>query len=77
MLPCPSISPDLSPIDSQWQKKMKVRINSRVPENLQELKRVAIEAQNIIPLETMSNIIKNYKERLLKVNQMKDYAINY
>ena len=76
LLPWPSMSPDLNPIENLWQE-LKVRIKKRAPKNLQELKRVAIEEWSSIPPETTSNLVKNYRRRLLKVIKMKGHAIDY
>ena len=43
--------------------KIKVKINSRAPKSLQELKRVAIEEGKTIPHETASNLFKKLKEK--------------
>lgn len=76
VLPWPSMSPDLNPIENLWQE-LKVRVNNRAPKNLQELKRVAVEEWNSISPETTANLIKNYKNRLLSVIKMKGHAIDY
>lgn len=76
VLPWPSMSPDLNPIENLWAE-LKMRINGRAPKNLQELEHVAIEEWGNIPTETCSNIIGNYRKRLLKVIKMKGHAIDY
>ena len=70
------MSPDLKQIENLWQQ-LKVNINSRAPKRLQELKRVSIEEWSTIPHETTSNLVENYKKRLLSVIQMKGYAFDY
>ena len=70
------MSPNLNPIENVWQQ-LKVKINSRAPKSLQELKRVAIEEWKTKPHETTSNLVKNDKKRRLSVIQMKGHAIDY
>ena len=76
VLPWPSMSPDLNPIENLW-RELKVRINKRAPKNLWELKRVAIEEWNNIPPETTSNLCINFRKRLLEVIKMKGHATSY
>lgn len=75
-LPWPSMSPDLNPIENLWGE-LKVRITRRAPKNLAELEVVAIEEWAKIPPETCSNLIKNYRKRLLEIVKMRGHAINY
>lgn len=76
VLPWPSMSPDLNPIENLWQE-LKVRINRRSPKNLQELERVTIEEWKKIPEKTCSNLIKNFRKRLQQVIKMRGHAIDY
>ena len=76
MLPRPSISPDLNPFEKLWQQ-LKVKIKNRDPKSLQELKLVDIEEWSAIAPETTSNLIKNYRKRLLSVIKMKGHATDF
>lgn len=76
VLPWPSMSPDLNPIENLWQE-LKVKIRKRAPKNLQELTSVAREEWENISAETTANLVQNYKKRLLAVIKMKGHAIDY
>lgn len=76
LLPWPSMSPDLNPIENLWQQ-LKVIIRKRAPKTLKELKLVAIEEWRNITPEITSNLVKNYNKRLLNVVKMKGHAIDY
>lgn len=76
ILPWPSMSPDLNPIENLWND-LKVRISRRAPKNLKELEQVAIEEWKNIPVNTCANLVKNYRKRLLEVIKMKGHAIDY
>ena len=58
-------------------QQLKIRINSRAPKKLQELKHIVIEKCKIIPFETTSNLVTNYSERLLKFIKMICHTIDY
>lgn len=76
VLPWPSMSPDLNPIENLW-RELKVRIRRRAPKTLHDLEQVAMNEWKNIPRETCFNLIKNYRERLLQVIKAKGHAINY
>ena len=71
-------------IDEPWFKPHREsmatlwsQIRNRATKNMQELKRVAIAEWNKISPGTTSNLVTNYKERMLMVIKMKGHATDY
>ena len=56
VLPWPSQSPDLNPIENLWDELMR-RIHKRGPQNLKDLERLCMEEWSQIPCHVFSNLI--------------------
>ncbi|KAK6323112.1 hypothetical protein J4Q44_G00054510 [Coregonus suidteri] len=62
LLPSPSQSPDLNPIEHLW-RELKVRIAQRQPRNLKDLEKVCMEEWAKIPDAVCANLVKTYRKR--------------
>lgn len=76
VLQWPSQSPDLNPIENLW-RILKKQIRARRPSNIQQLKIVAKEEWEKIPLDICQNLIKTYSNRLAAVIKAKGGPIKY
>src|SRR4029434_9585532 len=66
VLPWPSQSPDLNPIESPWDE-LKMRVHMRRPRNLKDLERYCMEEWSQIPCHVFTNLIMHYNRRLRAV----------
>ena len=66
----PPNSPDLAyPIEDLWSI-LKPRVKRREPSSLEELKKYLLEEWNLIPLDLIHNLCKNYSYRINKVLEL-------
>ena len=66
LLPWPSQSPDLNPIENLWGE-LKRRVQKRGPRSLDDLERLCNEEWSKIPLSVFSHLVKHYRRRLCAV----------
>ncbi|KAI5615347.1 calmodulin-regulated spectrin-associated protein 2-like isoform X4, partial [Silurus asotus] len=66
VLPWPSQSPDLNPIEIVWGE-LKRRVRKRGPRTLDDLERLCKKEWSKIPLSVFSNLVKCYRRRLSAV----------
>ena len=66
VLPWPSQSPDLNPIEMLWQD-LKQAVQARKPSNIQQLKEFCKEEWGKIPIEHCQRLVQTYKKRLQAV----------
>jgi transposase len=76
VLEWPSQSPDLNPIENLW-RELKLKIQSRDPKNITELKKICMQEWNKIASESCKRLIVNYSKRLAAVITNKGYATKY
>ena len=76
VLEWPSQSPDLNPIENLW-RQLKLDIQKRGPQNINELKEICQEEWNKISSETCQRLIVSYSRRLQAVIANKGYATKY
>jgi transposase len=76
VMPWPSQSPDLNPIENLW-RKLKSQIHIRRPKNLTELKAYAKEEWAEIPVKYCQDLVRNYRNRLRAVITNKGGATKY
>lgn len=62
VLPWPSQSPDLNPIEILWAE-LKRAVEKRKPENVKDLERICIEEWSKIPTNVFLNLVKHYRKR--------------
>ena len=66
VLPWPSQSPDLNPIENLWDE-LKRRVHKRRPRNLNDLERCCMEEWSQFPCHVFTNLITHYRRRLRDV----------
>ena len=76
VLPWPSQSPDLNPIENLWGE-LKRRVHERGPRTLDDLERLCKEEWSKIPLSVCSNLVKCYRRRLSAVLLAKGGCTKY
>ena len=76
VLPWPSQSPDLNPIENLWGE-LKRRVHERGPRTLDDLERLCKEEWSKIPLSVFSNLVKCYRRRLSAVLLAKGGCTKY
>ena len=76
VLPWPSQSPDLNPIENLWGE-LKRRVHKRGPRTLDDLERLCKEEWSKIPLSVFSNLVKCYRRRLRAVLLAKGGCTKY
>ena len=75
VLPWPSHSSDLNPIENLWQD-LKLRVHSGRPKNLKELEAYALERWEKIPKNTRLNLVISYRKCLDKVILQEGHTID-
>lgn len=76
VLPWPSQSPDLNPIENLWGE-LKRRVHKRGPRILDDLERFFKEEWSKIPLSVFFNLVKCYRRRLSAVLLAKGGCTKY
>jgi transposase len=76
VLPWPSQSPDLNPIEHLWGT-LKKKVHQRSPTNLEELKKICVEEWANIPPQACDRLISSYENRLRAVIANKGFATKY
>lgn len=76
VLPWPSQSPDLNPIENLW-RLFKSGVHKRCPKNLTELKVICMEEWEKIPSSECEKLISSYNNRLHAVIANKGHATKY
>lgn len=76
VLPWPSQSPDLNPIENLW-RFLKSAVHKRCPKNLNELKVISKEEWKKIPSSDCKKLISSYNKRLHAVIANKGHATKY
>lgn len=76
VLPWPSQSPDLNPIENLW-RVLKVRVSKRQPRNLKQLEQICKEEWSKIPPNVCQNLVSKYRKRLHAVVSNKGNATKY
>ncbi len=74
VLEWPSQSPDLNPIEN---RKSKVRVAQRQPQNITALEEICMEEWDKIPATVCENLVKTYRKRLTSVIANKGYITKY
>ncbi|KAK6311536.1 hypothetical protein J4Q44_G00172000 [Coregonus suidteri] len=64
VLECPSLSPDLNPIENLW-RELKFHIAQRQPRNLKDLEKVCMEEWAKIPAAVCANLVKTYRKHMI------------
>lgn len=76
VLEWPTNSPDLNPMENMWAILIrKVYANGRIYETLTELKHAIDEAWENIELETVGNLVRSFRGRVLECAIRKEKAI--
>lgn len=76
LLPWPSYSPDLNPIENLWQM-VEQQTKSRKPSSIPKLITLLQKAWAEIPVEHLENLVKSMPKRCAAVIANNGYAINY
>lgn len=76
VLPWPSQSPDLNPIENLWGT-LKKQVHERNPTNIGELKEFCIEEWKKIPPSACEGLISSYENRLRAVIANKGFGTKY
>ena len=76
VLDWPSQFPDLNPIENLW-KMLKLRLHSRDPKNITELRKICKEEWAKIPASVCKKLVSNYGKRLDAVLENKGYCTKY
>jgi hypothetical protein len=66
----PAYSPDLNPIENMWKiLGAEVSKRSAAVENVEQLKKIVVEAWNAMPMSVVNNLVMSFRNRLCKVRQ--------
>ncbi len=76
LLPWPSCSPDLNPIENVWAI-LKRNIEKRNPENLENLKAIIVEEWQNLDQQIIFNCIMSMTSRVQSLIERKGKKINY
>lgn len=76
LLPWPSQSPDLNPIEMLWQD-LKKAVHLRKPSNIQQLKQFCKEEWSKISSERCQKLVHSYQKRLQAVIEAKGGSTSY
>lgn len=76
VLPWPSFSPDLNPIEHVWDE-LERRVKKRQPRNIQELQKVLKEEWNNLGPDILHKLIDSVPNRLYECVKMKGYPTRY
>jgi transposase len=72
----PPYSPDLNPIENLWGL-LKIRVDARKPRTKDELRTIAKEEWDNIPMEAVRNTIRSIPARLEKIATLRGGNIDY
>lgn len=76
VLEWPSQSPDLNPIENLW-RELKLCVARRQPRTLTDLEKICMEEWAKIPAAVCTNLVKNYRNRLISVIANKGFCTKY
>ena len=76
VLPWPSQSPDLNPIENLW-RVLKTRVAHRQAKNLTELQKICTEEWGKIPPAVCAKLVSGYRRRLTAVIAQRGYTTKY
>ena len=76
VLPWPSQSPDLNPIENLWAEWTRA-VDKFKPKNVKDLERICIEEWSKIPPDVFFNLVKHYRKRLHDVSLARGGGTKY
>lgn len=78
VLPWPSQSPDLNPLENLWAYlKQRVGKRTKKPSNLAELFQVVLEEWHHVPKRVLENLVESLPKRIEMVISRKGASIDY